>query len=80
MTMTVGKTCKMDDLIRMVSAKGFCEVFWERIRADRHRGGRLTFRRCYHEMELEFEAKYGVSRFKSYDAFRKVRRKIDVHY
>ena len=70
----------MDDLVRMVSARGFCEVFWERIRADRRAGGRLTFRRCYHEMELEFEEKYGCSRFKSYDAFRKIRRKIDAHY
>lgn len=70
----------MDDLKRMVSAKGFCEVFWERIREDRRRGGRLTFRRCYHDMELEFEGEYNCSRFKSYDAFRKVMRKLDVGY
>ena len=80
MLMIVGKTCKMDDLIRMVSARGFCEVFWERIRADRRQGGRLTFMRCYHEMEAEFEERYGCCRFKSYDAFRKVRKKIDVPY
>lgn len=70
----------MDDLTRMVSARGFCEVFWERIRRDRRQGGRLTFRRCYYEMELEFEGKYGCPRFKSYDAFRKIRRKMDSRH
>lgn len=66
----------MEDIKRMVSARGFVEVFWERITADRKAGGKLTFRDCYSQMEVEFEAAYGVSRWPSYDAFRMARERI----
>lgn len=61
-----------NDLKRMATRKGFIEVFWERVRADRKKGGRMTRREIYNQMELEHEAYYdGESRFPSFDAFRK---------
>ena len=66
----------MEDIKRMVSARGFVEVFWERIIASRKEGGKLTFRKCYNQMEAEFEASYGVSRWPSYDAFRMARERL----
>lgn len=61
----------MDDLKRMVSADGFVEVFWERLRAASRAGERLTRRECYERMEEEFQAEYNCNRYPSYDAFRK---------
>ena len=46
----------MEDLKRMVTRSGFSEVFWERIQADRRKGGRLTFRACYAERGESFKA------------------------
>ena len=63
----------IDELIRMVSAEGWMEVFWSRIARDRSTGGKLTYRRCYELMEAEFQDRYGTRRFRSYDAFRKTR-------
>lgn len=69
----------MDDLKRMVTRRGFSEVFWERIRTDRRNGGKLTFRACYSQMELEYEAEYGEPRYPSYEAFRKARERLSIH-
>lgn len=66
----------MEDIKRMVTGRGFSEVFWERIRADRRKGGKLTFRACYAQMELEYEAEYGEPRYPSYEAFRKARERL----
>lgn len=61
-----------DDLRRMGTRKGFIEVFWERIREDRRKGGTMSRRQCYEQMEQEHEAYYdGESRFPSFDAFKK---------
>ncbi len=61
-----------NDLKRMATRRGFIEVFWERLRADRKEGGSRTRRDIYNQMEQEHEAYYdGESRFPSYDAFRK---------
>ena len=61
-----------DELRRMGTRKGFIEVFWERLVADRKKGGRMTRRGIYNQMELEHEAYYdGESRFPSFEAFRK---------
>ena len=61
-----------NELKRMATRKGFIEVFWERIQADRRKGGHMTRRDIYNQMELEHEAYYdGESRFPSYDSFRK---------
>lgn len=69
----------MDDLKRMVTRRGFSDVFWERIRTDRRNGGKLTFRDCYSQMELEYEAEYGEPRYPSYEAFRKARERLSRH-
>lgn len=66
----------MEDIKRMVTGRGFSEVFWERVQADRRAGGKLTFRACYAQMELEYEAEYGEPRYPSYEAFRKARERI----
>ena len=61
------------DVVRMVSLSGFIEVFWERVRADRGNGGGQTYMQIYAEMESDFLHQYGITRFPSYDAFRKAR-------
>jgi hypothetical protein len=66
----------MEDIKRMVTGRGFSEVFWERIQSDRRKGGKLTFRACYAQMELEYEAEYGEPRYPSYEAFRKARERL----
>lgn len=69
----MNKMSNMEDEVRMVSLHGFIAVFWERVRADRSRGGNLTYQQIYSGMEADYEGRYGVTRFPSYDAFRKAR-------
>lgn len=67
------RTYMENDIVRMVSLTGFIEVFWERVRADRGNGGGQTYMQIYEGMEGDFSRKYGITRFPSYDAFRKAR-------
>ena len=67
------RTYMENDVVRMVSLRGFIEVFWERVRADRGAGGNQTYKEIYADMEADFLHKYGITRFPSYDAFRKAR-------
>ena len=62
-----------NDLVKMVSVSGFIDVFWDRVRADRGDGGNQTYKEIYADMEADFSHKYGITRFPSYDAFRKAR-------
>lgn len=60
----------MEEIKQMVARKGFIEVFWHRIREDRAAGLETPYRQIYEAMEAEYEAEYGVRRWRSYDAFR----------
>lgn len=60
----------------MVSKTGFIDLFWEQVRDDRKAGGRKSYQQIYREMEEAFEADFKVTRFPSYDAFRKIRDRL----
>lgn len=61
----------MDEITKMATRSGFVDVFWSRLQ-DLRRIGRLdTPRQIYDVMENEHEAKYGIARFPSYEAFKK---------
>lgn len=62
-----------NDLVKMVSLSGFIDVFWDRVKANRIDGGNQTYKEIYADMEADFSHRYGVTRFPSYDAFRKAR-------
>ena len=61
----------MDEITKMASRSGFLEVFWERLQGLRRIGKLDTPQQIYDRMEQEHEAKYGVERFPSYEAFKK---------
>lgn len=60
----------MEEIKQMVSRKGFIAVFWSRVQEDRAAGLETPYRQIYEGMESEYEAEYGVRRWRSYDAFR----------
>lgn len=62
-----------NDLVKMVSLSGFIDVFWDRVKANRIDGGNQTYKEIYADMEADFSHQYGITRFPSYDAFRKAR-------
>ena len=62
-----------NDLVKMVSLSGFIDVFWDRVKANRIDGGNQTYKEIYADMEADFSHRYGITRFPSYDAFRKAR-------
>lgn len=61
----------MDEITKMASRNGFLDVFWVRLQDLRRIGRADTPKQIYDKMEQEHEAKYGIERFPSYEAFKK---------
>ena len=61
----------MDEITKMASRTGFLDVFWVRLQDLRRIGRTDTPQQIYNKMEQEHEAKYGIERFPSYEAFKK---------
>lgn len=61
----------MDEITKMASRNGFLDVFWVRLQDLRRIGRTDTPQQIYNKMEQEHEAKYGIERFPSYEAFKK---------
>lgn len=61
----------MDEITKMATRSGFVEVFWSRLQELRHIGRKDTRQQIYEGMAQQYEAKYGVECFPSYEAFKK---------
>lgn len=57
-------------LIRMVTKRGFADLFWEDLIRLRKENDKVTHEEVYEMLEQEYEATYGQRRYSSYQSFR----------
>lgn len=60
----------MDTVKRIVTDSGFIAEFWDRLWQYRKTEPATTHRAVYEELNALFEAEYGEPKYKSFDAFR----------
>ena len=58
---------QIERMIQLNSHAGFVEAFWENVKTYR------TFEEAYQSVEDEYEGYYGITKYSSYDSFRRVR-------
>lgn len=67
---------KMDsDIIRMLTKKGFADLFWEKLQEARKADDRVTQEEIFDVLNEKYFKVIGCTRYSNWDSFRKVRDK-----
>lgn len=72
---TVSKVEIDSDIIRMLTKKGFTDLFWERLKEARKADESITQETVFNILNDKYQAVMGCPRYSCLDSFRKVRDK-----
>lgn len=72
---TVSKVEMDSDIIRMLTKKGFADLFWERLKKARKEDERVTQEEVFEMLNEKYYRVIGCTRYSSFDSFRNVRDK-----
>ena len=66
----VSKTEVDSQVIRMFTRKGFIEVFWEELQAQRKENPKISEKDVFDKLNEKFYSVFNEFRYSSYDSFR----------
>lgn len=56
--------------IRMLTKKGFIDLFWETLSMKRKENDKITHEEVYESLETEYMSEFGQRKYSSYNSFR----------
>jgi glutamate racemase len=63
------------DVIRMLTKKGFADLFWEKLQEARKENNCITQEAVFNVLNAKYTNVIGCTRYSDFDSFRKVRDK-----